>query len=53
MFRRLKQIGYQVREQLAYSRPGKAAATLLRDVFYPKERVHWVQQRLAELRFSK
>ena len=44
---------YQITEKLAYSKAGKAIATVLRDRFYPNCRVHWVQQSIAELNFKK
>lgn len=42
---------YPVCEKLAYSKIGKMIATKIRNKFYPLERVHWVQQRMAEWRF--
>ena len=44
---------YSFREALAYSAAGKALCTLIRNAYYPKARVHWVQQALADLSFSK
>jgi hypothetical protein len=44
---------YTLREKLAYSKAGKALATLVRDRFYPDCRVHWVQQALADLDLRK
>lgn len=40
---------YSIREKMAYSAIGKMIATLARDVFFPKCRVHWVQQAFADL----
>ena len=44
---------YSFREALAYSAAGKALATLIRNTCYPKARIHWVQQALADASFSK
>ncbi len=40
---------YTLRENLAYSAAGKALATVIRNSFYSKARVHWVQQAFADL----
>jgi hypothetical protein len=42
---------YSLREKAAYSFIGKQVAKVLRAVKYKNERLHWVQQRMAELRF--
>lgn len=39
---------YRIREVLAYSALGKILATWVRDRWYPKCRVHWVQQAFAD-----
>jgi hypothetical protein len=43
---------YIIREKIAYSRVGKIVATVIRDVLFPNSRIHWVQQALADLRFT-
>jgi hypothetical protein len=49
----MNKILYRTREKLAYSRPGKFLATLLRDRYFPRSRVHWVQQALSDGCFWK
>ena len=44
---------YPLREKLAYSKAGKALATIIRDCKYPNARVHWVQQALADMSFRQ
>lgn len=44
---------YTIREKLAYSKAGKAAATIIRNKWFPQARVHWVQQALADADFSR
>lgn len=44
---------YAITEKLAYSKAGKAVATMLRNVIYKDSRVHWVQQAMAEMNFKK
>jgi hypothetical protein len=43
---------YQFREKFAYSFIGKAIAKALRAFVYKNERVHWVQQRIADFNFN-
>jgi len=40
-------------EKIAYSKIGKLIATLIQKAFYPRARVHWVQQAIADRNFSK
>ena len=42
---------YRIMEKAAYSRVGKAAATAIRNKFFPNCRVHWVQQAIADRDF--
>ena len=42
-----------ISEKLAYSKPGKFVATVIRNKYFPTARVHWVQQALADRNFSK
>lgn len=44
---------YAITEKLAYSKAGKAVATMLRNAIYKDSRVHWVQQAMAEMNFKK
>lgn len=44
---------YSIREKLAYSVIGKLVARLIRNKFYPNARIHWIQQALAEMNFSR
>lgn len=44
---------YTLREKMAYSKVGKMVATVIRDRCYKGSRVHWVQQALADMDFSK
>jgi hypothetical protein len=44
---------YTITEKLAYSKLGKALATVLRNTIYKDSRIHWVQQALAEMSFKK
>ena len=44
---------YTITEKLAYSRVGKAIATMLRNTIYKDSRVHWVQQAMAEINFKR
>ena len=44
---------YAIREKLAYSKPGKFIATILRNKYFPNARVHWIQAALADANFSK
>jgi hypothetical protein len=44
---------YALREKLAYSKAGKAIATILRNAIYKDSRIHWVQQAMADLSFKK
>jgi hypothetical protein len=43
---------YLIREKIAYSFIGKLIAKALQASIYKNERLHWVQQRLAELKFN-
>jgi hypothetical protein len=43
---------YSIREKLAYSTIGKLVATMLRNRLFPHSRIHWVQQAMADMRFS-
>lgn len=42
---------YPIFEKLAYSKPGKFVATVIRNKYFPAARVHWVQQALANRNF--
>jgi hypothetical protein len=42
---------YLLREKLAYSFMGKQVCKVIKNVFYSNERLHWVQQRVADFRF--
>lgn len=44
---------YAITEKLAYSKAGKAVATILRNTLYKDSRIHWVQQAMAEMNFKK
>lgn len=44
---------YTLRTKLAYSALGKAIATIVRDRYFPKCRVHWVQHAFVDLTTSK
>jgi hypothetical protein len=44
---------YTITEKLAYSKAGKLVATIVRNRYFPTCRVHWVQQGMAEMNFSK
>ena len=44
---------YRIREKIAYSAVGKVVATVVRNALYPNARVHWIQQSLADLNFSR
>ena len=44
---------YAITEKLAYSKAGKAIATLIRNAYYKNSRVHWVQQAMAEMNFKR
>jgi hypothetical protein len=44
---------YTITEKLAYSKAGKAVATILRNTIYKDSRIHWVQQAMADLSFKK
>jgi len=43
---------YPLREKIAYSFVGKQVCRVIRAIAYPNERLHWVQQRIADLRFN-
>lgn len=40
-------------EKLAYSKIGKAVCTILQKVKYKNSRIHWIQQAMADMDFSK
>lgn len=41
-------MAYRIREKLAYSLIGRLIATVVRNVWFPNCRRHWVQQAFAE-----
>jgi hypothetical protein len=44
---------YTIREKAAYSKAGKAMAKALQHLMFRNSRVHWIQQAMADLDFSK